>query len=195
MAVSYPYIELQDIFVKLTSLLRNIDTENGEDADLIRLVYQMNSMPFQEIRDGVSYLWINYADNEINKQINEEVKEAREDSIVYLRSQLRQIDVHWIFYGDENVQDIAYEFRNMLFSYKAKYFLDKYDIKLILDVPEAVLLYEEVNNQWWARVELIVSYYLESSLEERIDVIRAMNVKLVTEKESLNRDVYIQRKE
>ena len=191
MAASYPYRELQDIFVKLTSLLRNIDTENGEDADLIRLAYQMNSMPFQEIRDGVSYLWINYADNETNKQINEEIVETTEDAITYKRSQLRQIDVHWVFYGDENIQDIAYEFRSMLFSYRAKYFLDQYDIKLILDVPEAVLLYEEVNNQWWARVELIVSYYLESSLEEKIKTIKAMNVKLVTEKESLNRDVYI----
>ena len=194
MSVTYPYKQLQDIFIELTYILRGLDYEQG-DSDLVRLAYQLNSEPFQEVTDGVSYLWINYADNDTNKQINEEILETTEDAITYRRSQLRQIDVHWVFYGDENVQDIAYEFRNMLFSYRAKYFLDQYDIKLILDVPEAVLLYEEVNNQWWARVELIVSYYLESALEEKINTIRAINVKLVTEKESLNRDVYIQEKE
>lgn len=194
MSVTYPYKQLQDIFIELTYILRGLDYEQG-DSDLVRLAYQLNSEPFQEVTDGVSYLWINYADNDTNKQINEEILETTEDAITYRRSQLRQIDVHWVFYGDENVQDIAYEFRNMLFSYRAKYFLDQYDIKLILDVPEAVLLYEEVNNQWWARVELIVSYYLESALEEKVNTIRAINVKLVTEKESLNRDVYIQEKE
>ena len=190
MSVSYPYKQLQDIFIELTYILRDLDYNKG-DSDLVRLVYQLNSEPFQEVTDGVSYLWINYADNDTNNQINEEIIETTEDAITYKRSQLRQIDVHWVFYGDESVQDIAYEFRSMLFSYRAKYFLDQYDIKLILDVPEAVLLYEKVNNQWWARVELIVSYYLESSLEEKIKTIKAMNVKLVTEKESLNRDVYI----
>lgn len=190
MSVSYPYKQLQDIFIELTYILRDLDYNKG-DSDLVRLAYQLNSEPFQEVTDGVSYLWINYADNDTNNQINEEIVETTEDAITYKRSQLRQIDVHWVFYGDENIQDIAYEFRSMLFSYRAKYFLDQYDIKLILDVPEAVLLYEEVNNQWWARVELIVSYYLESSLEEKINTIKAMNVKLVTEKESLNRDVYI----
>lgn len=194
MSVTYPYKQLQDIFIELTYILRGLDYEQG-DSDLVRLAYQLNSEPFQEVTDGVSYLWINYADNDTNKQINEEILETTEDAITYRRSQLRQVDVHWVFYGDENVQDIAYEFRNMLFSYRAKYFLDRYDIKLILDVPEAVLLYEEVNNQWWARVELIVSYYLESALEEKINTIRAINVKLVTEKESLNRDIYIQEKE
>ena len=194
MSVTYPYKQLQDIFIELTYILRGLDYEQG-DSDLVRLAYQLNSEPFQEVTDGVSYLWINYADNDTNKQINEEILETTEDAITYRRSQLRQIDVHWVFYGDENVQDIAYEFRNMLFSYRAKYFLDQYDIKLILDVPEAVLLYEEVNNQWWARVELIVSYYLESALEEKVNTIRAINVKLVTEKKSLNRDVYIQEKE
>ena len=194
MSVTYPYKQLQDIFIELTYILRGLDYEQG-DSDLVRLAYQLNSEPFQEVTDGVSYLWINYADNDTNKQINEEILETTEDAITYRRSQLRQIDVHWVFYGDENVQDIAYEFRNMLFSYRAKYFLDQYDIKLILDVPEAVLLYEEVNNQWWARVELIVSYYLESALDEKVNTIRAINVKLVTEKESLNRDVYIQEKE
>lgn len=188
------YTELQDIFVNLTALLRDIDLKNENESDLVRLAYQLNSAPFQEIRQGVSYVWINYADNDTNKQINEEIREVLEDEIIIKRSQLRQIDVHWIFYGDESVQDISYEFRNMLYSYKAKSFLDKYDIKLIVDVPEAVLLYEQLNNQWWARVELIVSYYLESALIEEIPLIDVVNVDLITEKESLNREVIVKEK-
>lgn len=188
------YTELQDIFVNLTALLRDIDLKNENESDLVRLAYQLNSAPFQEIRQGVSYVWINYADNDTNKQINEEIREVSEDEITIKRSQLRQIDVHWIFYGDESVQDISYEFRNMLYSYKAKSFLDKYDIKLIVDVPEAVLLYEQLNNQWWARVELIVSYYLESALIEEIPLIDVVNVDLITEKESLNREVIVKEK-
>lgn len=188
------YTELQDIFVNLTALLRDIDLKNENESDLVRLAYQLNSAPFQEIRQGVSYVWINYADNDTNKQINEEIREVLEDEIIIKRSQLRQIDVHWIFYGDESVQDISYEFRNMLYSYKAKSFLDKYDIKLIVDVPEAVLLYEQLNNQWWARVELIVSYYLESALIEEIPLIDVVNIDLITEKESLNREVIVKEK-
>ena len=188
------YTELQDIFVNLTALLRDIDLKNENESDLVRLAYQLNSAPFQEIRQGVSYVWINYADNDTNKQINEEIREVSEDEIIIKRSQLRQIDVHWIFYGDESVQDISYEFRNMLYSYKAKSFLDKYDIKLIVDVPEAVLLYEQLNNQWWARVELIVSYYLESALIEEIPLIDVVNIDLITEKESLNREVIVKEK-
>ena len=188
------YTELQDIFVNLTALLRDIDLKNENESDLVRLAYQLNSAPFQEIRQGVSYGWINYADNDTNKQINEEIREVSEDEITIKRSQLRQIDVHWIFYGDESVQDISYEFRNMLYSYKAKSFLDKYDIKLIVDVPEAVLLYEQLNNQWWARVELIVSYYLESALIEEIPLIDVVNIDLITEKESLNREVIVKEK-
>jgi hypothetical protein len=188
------YTELQDIFVNLTALLRDIDLKNENESDLVRLAYQLNSAPFQEIRQGVSYVWINYADNDTNKQINEEIREVSEDEITIKRSQLRQIDVHWIFYGDESVQDISYEFRNMLYSYKAKSFLDKYDIKLIVDVPEAVLLYEQLNNQWWARVELIVSYYLESALIEEIPLIDVVNIDLITEKESLNREVIVKEK-
>lgn len=191
MAEIIKYKELQDIFVNLTAKLRNIDLNNDEESELIRLAYQINSAPFQEIKQGVSYLWINYADNETNKQINEEVREVTNESIKYKRSQLRQIDVHWVFYGDEDVQDIAYEFRNKLFSYTAKSFLDKYDIKLILDVPEAVLLYEEVNNQWWVRVEIIVSYYLESAIVEEIPFVEVVNVELKAEKESLDRKVKI----
>ena len=194
MSETIKYTELQDIFVNLTALLRDIDLKNENESDLVRLAYQLNSAPFQEIRQGVSYVWINYADNDTNKQINEEIREVSEDEITIKRSQLRQIDVHWIFYGDESVQDISYEFRNMLYSYKAKSFLDKYDIKLIVDVPEAVLLYEQLNNQWWARVELIVSYYLESALIEEISLIDVVNIDLITEKESLNREVIVKEK-
>lgn len=194
MSETIKYTELQDIFVNLTALLRDIDLKNENESDLVRLAYQLNSAPFQEIRQGVSYVWINYADNDTNKQINEEIREVLEDEIIIKRSQLRQIDVHWIFYGDESVQDISYEFRNMLYSYKAKSFLDKYDIKLIVDVPEAVLLYEQLNNQWWARVELIVSYYLESALIEEIPLIDVVNIDLITEKESLNREVIVKEK-
>ena len=194
MSETIKYTELQDIFVNLTALLRDIDLKNENESDLVRLAYQLISAPFQEIRQGVSYVWINYADNDTNKQINEEIREVLEDEIIIKRSQLRQIDVHWIFYGDESVQDISYEFRNMLYSYKAKSFLDKYDIKLIVDVPEAVLLYEQLNNQWWARVELIVSYYLESALIEEIPLIDVVNIDLITEKESLNREVIVKEK-
>lgn len=194
MSETIKYTELQDIFVNLTALLRDIDLKNENESDLVRLAYQLNSAPFQEIRQGVSYVWINYADNDTNKQINEEIREVSEDEITIKRSQLRQIDVHWIFYGDESVQDISYEFRNMLYSYKAKSFLDKYDIKLIVDVPEAVLLYEQLNNQWWARVELIVSYYLESALIEEIPLIDVVNIDLIAEKESLNREVIVKEK-
>ena len=112
---------------------------------------------------------------------------SENDILKINRSQTRQIDVHYTFYGDENIQDIAYEFRNKLFSYKAKEFLDKYDIKLILNVPEAILNYEQVRNQWWSRVDFVVSYYLESKLVEELEVFTSTNVSVVTEKESLNK--------
>lgn len=76
MAEIIKYKELQDIFVNLTAKLRDIDLNNDEESELIRLAYQINSAPFKEIKQGVSYLWINYADNETNKQINEEVREV-----------------------------------------------------------------------------------------------------------------------
>lgn len=187
MAVSYTYKELQNIFLNLTGLLRDIDI-NNDSKGLIRLAYQTNSAPFQDLTQGVSYIWVNYADNETNKQINEEYKELENDVLKINRTQTRQIDVHFTFYGDESVQDIAYDFRNKIFSYKAKMFLDKYGIKLINDVPEAVLNYEQVRNQWWARIDLIVSYYLEALLVEELDVYTSTNIIVKTEKESLDRN-------
>lgn len=187
MAVSYTYKELQNIFLNLTGLLRDIDI-NNDSKGLIRLAYQTNSAPFQDLTQGVSYIWVNYADNETNKQINEEYKELENDVLKINRTQTRQIDVHFTFYGDESVQDIAYDFRNKIFSYKAKMFLDKYGIKLINDVPEAVLNYEQVRNQWWARIDLIVSYYLEALLVEELDVYTSTNIIVRTEKESLDRN-------
>ena len=85
MAEIIKYKELQDIFVNLTAKLRNIDLNNDEESELIRLSYQINSAPFQEIKQGVSYLWINYADNETNKQIKEEVREVTNEIIKYKR--------------------------------------------------------------------------------------------------------------
>lgn len=190
MAEFYKYSELKQIFVDLTFLLRGLDKTNAEESSLVRLAYQLGSQPFQEVTDGVSYLWINYADTETNKQINEENVSINEEAISIRRSQLRKIDVHWIFYGNEDIQDIAYEFRNKIYSYKAKEYLAPYDIRLILDVPEAVLLFEEINSRWWARTELIVSYYLEAALIEKIPYITSTDVYLKTENTNLERTIY-----
>lgn len=196
MAKNFKYKELQNIFVELTALLRNIDLNNEEQSSLIRLAYQKTSTPFQNIYDGVCYLWVNYAESDNNNQINEEYieKDSTKDEIILKRSQTRQIDVHWIFYGDENVQDLAYAFRNSIFSYKAKHFLDKYDIKLIPDVPEVVFLFEDINNMWWGRTELIVSYYLEYALDESLDRLTAVNVYAEFNAEDdkvIKKDIYI----
>ncbi len=181
------YRQLQDAFVGLVYKLRELNS----DSELVRLAYQQNSMPFQEIVNGTSYIWINYADVDTSNQINEEYITSTEDEIILKRSQMRELEVHFIFYGDEDTQDIAYNFRNKLFSYKAKDYLDKYEIYLIPDIPEAVLFFEELNNQWWSRIEIIANYYINSELDETLERMKAVNVKLVTEKESLNRDVMI----
>lgn len=188
---NYKYRELQDIFIELTAKLRDLDLENPEESNLVRLAYLKTSAPFQEITDGVSYIWINYSDTDTNKQVLEEYIDTENDNLILKRSQLRKLDVHWTFYGNEDVQDIAYEFRNKIFSYQAKEILDKYDIKLILDVPEEVLLFEQENNYWWARVELIVSYYLTSSINEKVNTYESANIKFISENEKLNREINV----
>ena len=88
MAKNFKYKELQDIFVELTALLRNIDLNNEEQSSLIRLAYQKTSTPFQNIYDGVCYLWVNYAESDNNNQINEEYveKDSTKDEIILKRS-------------------------------------------------------------------------------------------------------------
>lgn len=185
------YSQLQDIFVNLVCKLRNLDA----NSDLIRLAYQKNSMPFQEITDGVCYIWINYADVDTSNQINEEYIDVTNNKVIIRRSQMRELEVHFAFYGNEVTQDIAYNFRNKLFSYEAKNILRNDGIFLIPDIPEAVLFFEDVNNQWWSRVEIIANYYINSELDEEFDRIESANIKLATEKESLNRDVLINKEE
>jgi len=180
------YQELLDKFVELTFLLRGYDYNdvNTDAQNLIRLAYRAGSQPFQKITEGVSYIWVNYADTSSNKQVISETRIYSETEVVITKKQLRTIDVHWTFYGQE-AQDIAYEFRQRLLSYKAKDFLDTSDIKLITLIPEVILLYEEINNIWWPKIDIIVQYYLVTTFDEIIPILNAVNIELDTEKEKI----------
>ena len=182
------YKDLKEIFLKLTYILRGYSlTTDYEDVSspaqsLIRYAYARSSQPFQEIEDGCSYVWVNYSDDQVDKAMNyvetyNELTEKFDSSI----SQLRQLTVHWIFYGD-SAQDDAFEFRLRLYSDEAKAFLDQYDIKLKVDIPECVLLFEEVNNQWWPRVEISVDYYITTYFSDEKEAYTSVNVYLDTEK-------------
>ena len=177
------YSELKEIFLKLTYILRGyslLDYTNpdSEAQNLIRYAYSKNNQPFQEFEDGCSYVWINYAEAEVDKTVNY-VEEYDQELGMFIcdSSQLRQINVHWIFYG-ETAQDNAFEFRLKVYSDEAKEYLDLYGIKLIPDVPECVLLYEESNNQWWPRVEMSIGYYITTYFEEQKDPYTSVNVYL-----------------
>lgn len=178
------YKELQDIFIELTFLMRGYDY-NDLDSDgqrLVKLAYQMQ--PFQDLVDNISYVWVNYADSSANNQINERMELDGESSkLISNKYQLRNLDVHWTFYG-ELAQDIAYIFRQKVFSNSSKDFLDKYNIKLIPNVPEVVLFYEEVNKIWWPRVDIVVRYYIETKITEELDYIDTVNVGLRLRTES-----------
>lgn len=181
------YRELQDAFIELTFLLRGFDynDENSPGQELVRLSYQANSQPFQQLKDDISYIWVNYADASTSSQINERKEYVPfTDRVKSKKYQTRKLDVHWTFYG-ETAQDSAFKMRQNLFSNKAKEFLDKYNIKLIPDVPEVVLFFEEVNKRWWPRVDIVVSYYIESEITEDLDYYEALEVVLSTEDEEI----------
>ena len=181
------YKKLQDIFLRLTFLLRGFEAIDLDDTEskaqqLIRYAYAKNSQPFQDIKDGVSYVWVNYAQDPISSLVSSGIEyKSENDKFLATRTQLRRLEVHWIFYG-ESAQDDAFEARLKIFSQEAKDFLDHYGIELILDVPEVVLLYEQVNNQWWPRVEFTVPYYITTGFEETIDRLVGMDIYLETEK-------------
>jgi len=183
------YDSLREIFLKLTYLLRGYslfdytsDDENSEPHRLIRYAYNINSQPFQRLTDGCSYVWVNYKEDEVNSIVDADgVYNEEQDNFTYSFSQLRVLSVHWIFYG-ENAQDEAYMFRQRLYGNTAKSFLSQYDIALILDIPECVLLYEQVNNQWWPRVEIEVDYYIATTFDEDVDRLVGAEVYLDTEK-------------
>lgn len=179
------YDQLSDVFVELTFLLRGYDYSDEESIgqSLIKLAYQENSIPFQDLVDEISYVWVNYADSSTNSQISEENKyDSLGDSVKSTKKQLRNLDVHWTFYG-RKAQDIAYMFRQNLFSVKAKDFLDKYSVKLITNIPEVVLFYEEVNKVWWPRIDIVVRYYISTEIVEDVNYYDKFNVELNTEKE------------
>lgn len=181
------YNSLKEIFLKLTYILRGYDlveytNRNSEAQNLIRYAYETNSQPFQQLTDGCSYVWVNYKEDEVNSIVDIDGTYIEEqDNFNFVYSQLRVLSVHWIFYG-ESAQDNAYMFRQRLYSNKAKEFLSQYNIALILDVPEVVLLYEQVNNQWWPRVEVEVDYYITTEFDEDVDRLVAAEVYLETEK-------------
>ena len=183
------YKELMTVFLKLTYILRGYTLFDYSDINspaqsLIREAYKRSSQPFQRIEDGCSYVWLNFTDAEVDKTVNY-VEEFNQELGLFITdsSQLRQLTAHWIFYGD-TAQDNAFNFRLKLYSDEAKDFLDQYNIKLNPDIPEAVLLYEESNNQWWPRVELSVNYYITTYFEENKEAYNAINVYLKEE----NRD-------
>ena len=187
MAENLTYNQIKEIFLKLTYILRGYtlaDYENAgsEAQNIIRYAYAKSSQPFQVIEDGCSYVWVNYADEQIDKILNYiETYNPIKDKFDCSSFQLRQLDVHWIFYGD-SAQDDAFGFRLKLYSDAAKSFLDQYDIKLKIDIPECVLLYEEANNQWWPRVEITVGYYITTYFDEEKDSYNAARIYLETEK-------------
>lgn len=181
------YSDLQTIFVKLTFLLRGFDYDDvdSEYQKLIRLAYQSKSQPFQELENDISYIWVNYSDSSTNNQINEKKEyDVINDKVISRKYQLRNLDVHWTFYG-EAAQDSGYNFRQMLFSEKAKSFLDTYYIKLIPTVPEVVLFYEEVNKRWWPRIDIIVKYYVEAEINEELDYFEKLDAVLTTPEKTI----------
>ena len=193
------YEELKEIFIKLTFLLRGYSLEDYNDSNspvqnLIREAYARDSQPFQKIDDKVSYVWVNYSDSEANKVMNTVEKgfDPESEKFLYERQQTRLINVHWIFYGD-SAQDLGFEFRQQLTSFVAKDFLDQYGIKLVLNIPEVVLLFEEIGNQYWGRVELTVEYYLVSKYIESVLSIKSIEASLKTENKSI--DVVVESEE
>lgn len=181
------YNSLREIFLKLTYVLRGYDlvdftNENSEAQKLIRYSYNTDSQPFQKLTDGCSYVWVNYKEDEVNSIVDiDSVYNEAQDNFTYSYSQLRVLAVHWVFYG-ESAQDQAYMFRQKLYGNKAKDFLSQYDIALILDIPECVLLYEQVNEQWWPRVEIEVDYYISTGFDEEVDRLVGAEIYLDTEK-------------
>lgn len=181
------YEQLQKIFLRLTYMLRGFTDTDYENSDseaqqLIRYAYRINSQPFQSIKDGISYVWVNYGQDVVSNEIfTERVYNSEKDKFEVEQSQIRKLEVHWIFYG-KSAQDDAFNARMRIFSKEAKDYLEKFGIKLILDVPEVILLHEEVNNQWWPRVEFTASYYITTFMESEDDRIASMNIYLETEK-------------
>lgn len=189
------YEELKEVFAKLTFILRGYTLEDYENRvseaqTLIREAYAKDSQPFQGITDKVSYYWVNYADSDVNKIMNTNNRgyDSETEKFTFERKQTRQLNAHWIFYGD-SAQDLGFAFRQQLFSLKAKDFLDIYGIKLVLGVPEAVLLFEEINNQNWGRVELTVDYYITSDYDEEVYAIKSAAVNLMTDEQTFEIEV------
>lgn len=180
------YEQLQKIFLRLTYMLRGFDETDYENSDseaqqLIRYAYKKNSQPFQSIKDGVSYVWVNYGQDVVSNEIfTESTYNETKDKFEVNQTQIRKLEVHWIFYG-RSAQDDAFNARLKIFSREAKEYLGKYGIALILDVPEVILLHEEVNNQWWPRIEFTASYYITTVMDSEVDRMAAMNIYLETE--------------
>lgn len=180
------YDTLKDIFLKLTYILRGYGlieytNPNSEAQNLIRYAYSRDSQPFQKLEDGCSYVWVNYKQDENSSIVDSaSVYNETTDKFDVNYSQLRVLSVHWIFYGD-SAQDNAYIFRQKLYSNAAKDFLAPYKISLILDIPECVLLFEAVNNQWWPRVEIEVNYYIVTEFDEDVDRLIGAEIYLDTE--------------
>lgn len=181
------YDDLKEIFLKLTYILRGYGlieytNQNSEAQNLIRYAYARDSQPFQGLADGCSYVWVNYKEDENSSIVDSAgVYNEIKDKFDFNYSQLRTLSVHWIFYGD-SAQDNAYMFRQKLYSNAAKDFLAQYNISLILNIPECVLLFEAVNNQWWPRVEIEVDYYIVTEFDEDVDRLIGAEIYLDTEK-------------
>jgi len=176
------YKELKDVFIHLVFILRGYDYTDLTSAgqNLIRLAYQQNSQPFQNIEDSITYVWVNFDDAKTNKQFNETSSVNDDGNLVHTKSNLRTISVHFTTYG-EGAEDVAYTLRQMMVSYAARDFLAIYDIRVIPDIPEAVLIYEEINNQWWPRVEIIVNFYMQTEFSEVVENIASVVTEVILE--------------
>lgn len=176
------YKELQDLFVEFTFDLEgyDYDDESSIGHNLIRLSYQDDSAPFQPRDEVVTYIWLRFGESELSRY-TEASQSFVDETLVTVLSQMRMLTCQWTFYGNE-AQDIAYDFRSKLFAKVNDSILAKNGIKMLLNVPEVILNFEEINQRWWPRVDLIVNFYITTDIDIDTDVIEALNIKAYTEK-------------
>lgn len=143
--------EINELFVILTYKLFDMDPQADTDG-FVRLAYQEDSQPFQNIKQDVIYLFVNEVDDPANKVIERIYNPETPNHISVL-------NVQWTAYGP-NAYSNAKKIKLHLAYQDIGWWLRQQNIGRVRDMADPIYLPEKIDNRYWRRSDVSAEFYI-----------------------------------
>jgi hypothetical protein len=148
--------EIQELIQQLT--LGMIGQPVVAESSAVRIEFPTQGAPFAEVSVDVCYIRCMTQDNPYDKIRYKFLEAGPGDLDTELQNYTRTWKIHWCFYGP-NSTDNARALKSGLFQDWACYSLAQSNLFAVTDYPEPIRAPENINGQWWERVDFEATYH------------------------------------